>query len=100
MLPYFKRSERNYRGENKYHGGDGPLNVRLAKNPALLYEPLRDAAKAAGIPETDDMHGDNPSLHPELLNALAEEFKASGFDVKYLLRSITSSRSVASWLRA
>jgi choline dehydrogenase len=60
VLPYFKRSERNYRGENKYHGGDGPLNVRLGRNPALLYEPLRDAAKSAGIPETEDMHGDEP----------------------------------------
>ena len=60
VLPYFKRSEKNHRGEGKYHGGDGPLNVRLTKNSALLYEPLRDAANAAGIPETEDMHGDQP----------------------------------------
>jgi len=58
VLPYFKRSETNYRGENKYHGGNGPLNVRLARHKALLYEPLRDAARGAGIPETEDMHGD------------------------------------------
>ena len=60
VLPYFKRSENNYRGEGKYHGSGGPLNVRLAKNPSLLYEPLRDAAVKAGIPETEDMHGDQP----------------------------------------
>jgi choline dehydrogenase len=60
VLPYFKKSERNYRGEGKYHGGEGPLNVRLARNPSLLYEPIRDAAVKAGIPETEDMHGDNP----------------------------------------
>ncbi len=60
VLPYFKRSENSFRRENKYHGGDGPLNVRLARHPALLYEPLRDAAVKAGIPETEDMHGDNP----------------------------------------
>jgi len=60
VLPYFKRSEKNYRGEGKYHGGDGLLNVRLARSPSLLYEPIRDAAVNVGIPETEDMHGDNP----------------------------------------
>ena len=33
VLPYFRRSERNYRGENKYHGGAGELNVRLGNVP-------------------------------------------------------------------
>jgi len=39
----------------------------------------------------DDMHADNPASHPELLNALAEQFTANGFDVKYLIRSIVLS---------
>src|SRR5262249_34854474 len=34
----------------------------------------------------DDMHADNPATHPELLAALAEQFKRNGFDVKYLVR--------------
>jgi choline dehydrogenase len=60
VLPYFKKSEKNHRGEGKYHGGNGPLNVKLARHENLLYEPLRDAAMKAGIPETEDMHGDAP----------------------------------------
>jgi len=60
VLPYFKRSENSWRGENKYHGGDGPLRVREARAPQMFYEPLAAAAKAAGIPESDDIHGDQP----------------------------------------
>jgi len=39
----------------------------------------------------DDMHGDNPATHPELVTALAEQFRANGFDVKYLMRAIVLS---------
>ncbi len=60
VLPYFRRSENNWRGENKYHGGDGPLRVRLARAPQLFYEPLAAAAKSAGIPESEDIHGEVP----------------------------------------
>jgi hypothetical protein len=41
----------------------------------------------------DDMHGDNPSSHPELLAALAEQFKNNNFDVKYLIRAIVSTQT-------
>jgi len=58
VLPYFRRSERNWRGDNKYHGGNGELNVRLGTSPSLFYEPLRAAAAAAGFAESDDIHGD------------------------------------------
>jgi choline dehydrogenase len=58
VLPYFRRSERNWRGDNKYHGGNGELNVRLGASPSLFYEPLRAAAAAAGFAESDDIHGD------------------------------------------
>ncbi len=39
----------------------------------------------------DDMHADNPASHPELLGALAEQFKTHNFDVKYLIRAIVLS---------
>src|SRR6516164_1913245 len=57
VLPYFRRSERNWRGADPYHGGDGELNVRLGSSSSLLYEPLRAAAQAAGFNESDDIHG-------------------------------------------
>jgi hypothetical protein len=39
----------------------------------------------------DDMHKDNPPTHPELLAAMTEQFKTSGFDTKYLVRAICNS---------
>jgi hypothetical protein len=41
----------------------------------------------------DDMHADNPGYHAELLDALAAEFTASGYDFKHLLRCITTSQT-------
>jgi hypothetical protein len=41
----------------------------------------------------DDMHDANPPSHPELLDELSREFVASGFDLKWLCRSITLSRA-------
>jgi hypothetical protein len=36
----------------------------------------------------DDLHADNPATHPAILDLLADEFKKSGFDLKYLIRCI------------
>ena len=58
VLPYFRKSERSWRGDGRYHGGDGPLNVRVSAQPPAIYRPLADAAAAAGFAETDDIHGD------------------------------------------
>lgn len=41
----------------------------------------------------DDMHEGNPPSHPELLDALTEQFKANGFDLKYLCRAICLSET-------
>jgi choline dehydrogenase len=58
VLPYFRKSEDSWRGEGKYHGTGGPLRVRLGVAPPLMYEPLEQAARAAGFPISDDIHGD------------------------------------------
>lgn len=41
----------------------------------------------------DDMHADNEATHPELLRFLAEEFKASGCDMKHLMRCVCNSET-------
>ena len=41
----------------------------------------------------DDMRVTNPPSNPELLDALAKDFSANGFDFKHLLRTILNSRT-------
>jgi hypothetical protein len=41
----------------------------------------------------DDFRDDNPSSHPALLRHLTDEFIASDFDVKHLIRCITNSQA-------
>ena len=58
VLPYFRRSESNWRGASRYHGAEGPLQVKAIDTRQLLEQPLRDAALAAGYPATPDYDGD------------------------------------------
>ena len=47
-----------------------------------------------GIVEpVDDFRTTNPPTHPELLQALAKDFKDSGYDLKHLMRTIVQSRA-------
>lgn len=41
----------------------------------------------------DDFAASNPPSHPELLDTLAEELAGCNFDLKYLIRAITNSRT-------
>jgi hypothetical protein len=41
----------------------------------------------------DNLSPDNPASHPELLNALTDEFVAHNFDMKWLMREIVNSRA-------
>lgn len=58
VLPYFRRSETNWRGETEHHGGSGPLQV--SPMSGLLHEPVLEAAVRLGYPVTTDHHGDLP----------------------------------------
>ena len=60
VLPYFKRAEGNWRGETAYHGGSGPLGVTQTDVTNLNFPLIRDTAKAAGIPFTEDFAGAEP----------------------------------------
>ena len=45
------------------------------------------------VDPVDDFRSTNPPTHPRLLDALAEDFVSHGYDLKYLLRRITRSRT-------
>jgi choline dehydrogenase len=56
VLPYFRKSEKSWMGENTYHGNRGELEVRVPASN-MLYDEIRAASIAAGYPATDDYHG-------------------------------------------
>ena len=41
----------------------------------------------------DDFRSTNPPTHPDLLQALAKDFRDSGYDLKRLMRTIVQSRT-------
>ncbi len=45
------------------------------------------------VEPVDEESSENPPSHPELLALLAEQFAEHDFDLKYLIRAITSSRT-------
>jgi len=57
VLPYFKKLESHWRGAGRYHGAGGPIRVTPIDSPEMLYEPLREAARAARIPLNEDPYG-------------------------------------------
>ncbi|MFE2263607.1 GMC family oxidoreductase [Streptomyces griseosporeus] len=57
VLPYFKRSEGNERGEDEYHGADGPLTVSDGRSRHPLASAFVQAAVQAGHKANDDFNG-------------------------------------------
>lgn len=57
VLPYFKRSEGNVRGEDDYHGANGPVAVSDIRNPHPLIAAFIAGAQEIGVPRTDDFNG-------------------------------------------
>jgi len=47
------------------------------------------------IDPIDDFRSTNPPSHPELLEMLAQDFAASGYDVRHLIRVIANSQAYA-----
>jgi choline dehydrogenase-like flavoprotein len=56
VLPYFKRSERNERGADAWHGADGPLNVKDLTSPNRFGPIFVEAGKQAGYPVNNDFN--------------------------------------------
>jgi choline dehydrogenase-like flavoprotein len=57
VLPYFKRTETWENGENPWRGGNGPVGTEFAKTEDPVYDAWLDAARAAGLPVTEDYNG-------------------------------------------
>ncbi len=57
VLPYFRKSEGYEGGANKFHGGDGPLQVSDSPMDGSVYDMFVNAGREAGYPETDDFNG-------------------------------------------
>ncbi|ATU93175.1 GMC family oxidoreductase [Phyllobacterium zundukense] len=60
VLPYFLKSEDNYRGRSSMHGTGGEWRVERQRLSWPILDAFRDAAEELGIPKTDDFNaGDN-----------------------------------------
>lgn len=57
VLPYFKRSEDNTRGQSEFHGAGGPLHVDDIRNESRATDAFLAAAQEAGHTLTDDFNG-------------------------------------------
>jgi choline dehydrogenase len=57
VLPYFRRSEDNERGEDAFHGAGGPLSVSESRSMQPLVDRLIEAASQAGHERNPDFNG-------------------------------------------
>src|SRR5699024_7639611 len=57
VLPLFKKSECQARGEDAYHGVDGPMNVLDPNFHFPASKAFLEACEEAGIPRNPDMNG-------------------------------------------
>jgi len=58
VLPYFLKSEANFRGASKWHGADGPIRLRRSEPGLPICDAFLDAAEAAGYPIVGDLNSD------------------------------------------
>lgn len=57
VLPYFKRSENQLRGDSTYHGVGGPMSVSDHTEPHVLCDAFITAAEESGYSRNDDFNG-------------------------------------------
>ena len=57
VLPYFRKSEDQERGEDEFHGVGGPLQVSDIPDRRPICEAFIEAATERGIPRNDDFNG-------------------------------------------
>jgi choline dehydrogenase len=81
VLPYFRKSESNWRGESEFHGASGPMTVAKHEPDAYVYPRLIATAQKLGFPYLDDFHG-----------AEQDGFSTPDFNVHRGRRASTSQR--------
>jgi len=57
VLPYFRKSEDQQRGESQWHGVGGPLTVSDISEPQPVTAAIAEAFVQAGLARTDDVNG-------------------------------------------
>lgn len=57
VLPYFRKLESNERGDDKFHGREGPVKIGEPAWRTELCDAYIQATVAAGLRETDDFNG-------------------------------------------
>jgi choline dehydrogenase len=60
VLPYFRRSETNWRGESADHGGSGELHVTPMKRDPVLFPAFMETARKLGYGEEPDFNQPRP----------------------------------------
>jgi choline dehydrogenase len=81
VLPYFRKSERNWRGESAHHGGSGELSVAKHNTDPVIYPQLIETAERMGYRHLDDFHANE-----------VEGFSAPEFTVHQGRRGSTAAR--------
>jgi len=59
VLPYFKSTQHQERGENEFHGINGPLNVADSRSKPSAHDNFISAAQQAGFTLNNDFNGEN-----------------------------------------
>src|SRR4051794_17896003 len=57
VLPYFKRSEDNERGEDAFHAVGGPMSVSDSRAMSPMIETMLEASELAGLDYNPDFNG-------------------------------------------
>ncbi len=58
VLPYFKSTQHQERGESDLHGVNGPLNVADSRSKAPIHDDFILSARQAGFPVNNDFNGE------------------------------------------
>jgi len=59
VLPYFRRSESNWRGASRFHGGTGPLTTARYETDDFIYPRIIDTAETLGFKHLEDFHAED-----------------------------------------